>query len=136
MRTTTDAEVSLNMNAGIKKLKVYLRQIFLPTKLAGIHTLIILISMALFPTYVFTPDPPFDDVYIIYVLVPGLHIYMIGVQLSHQLFPWLLTKMSHYAASLICIVFIPGVVGIIIGGLQWYIIGKIILLFRGQTKLK
>ncbi len=94
--------------------------------------------MALYPTDIFISDAPFDDVYTIYVFVPGIHIYLVGGQLSLQLFPWLLTKMSHYAASVLCIVFIPGVIGIIIGGFQWFIIGKIIVLFRGenQTRLR
>ena len=128
----------VNMNEQIKKLIFSFRRLSLPVKLVVIHTLIISVAMALYPTDIFIPDAPYDDVYIIYMLVPGFHIYMIVVQLSHQLFPWLLTKMSHYTASVLCIVFIPGVVGIIIGGLQWYIIGKMIVLFRGerQTQLR
>ena len=125
-----------NMNERIKKLIFSFRRLTLPVKLVVIHTLIILVAMALYPTDIFIPNAPYDDVYSIYVFVPGIHIYMIGVQLSHQLFPWLLTKMSHYAASVFCIVFIPGVVGILVGGLQWYLIGKAIIFIRGENKIQ
>lgn len=94
--------------------------------------------MALYPTEIFVPAIPYDDVYLIYLLFPGFHIYIIAGQLSNQLFPWLLTKMSSHAASVLCIVFIPGIIGIILGGLQWYFIGKLILAFREgrQTRFK
>jgi hypothetical protein len=126
----------VNMNERVKKLINLFRRLSLPIKLVVVHTFIILVAMALYPTDIFIPDAPYDDIYTIYVFVPGIHIYMIGVKLSHQLFPWLLTKMSHYSASVLCIVFIPGVIGIIVGGLQWFVIGKIIVLFRSESQAR
>ncbi len=120
----------------VKKLFYLFRRLTLPVKLVVVHTFIILVSMALYPTGIFIPSIPYDNVYMIYYLVPGIHIYMIGVQISHQLFPWLLTKMSQHSASVLCIVFIPGVVGIFVGGLQWYFIGKMILLFRKERETR
>ncbi|HEX9959643.1 MAG TPA: hypothetical protein VGB00_01760 [Pyrinomonadaceae bacterium] len=108
----------------------------LPAKLVVIHTLIISAAMASSPAAIFIPAAPYDDVYIIYMLVPGIHIFMIGIQISLQLFPWLSAIMSPRAASVLCVVFIPGLVGIILGGLQWYFIGKIILLFRRERQTK
>ncbi|HEX8248059.1 MAG TPA: hypothetical protein VF599_07800 [Pyrinomonadaceae bacterium] len=119
----------------IKKTVYLFRALSLPARLAVIHGLIISAAMALYPTGVFIPGMPYDDVYIIYVLVPGIHILMIAMLLSHQLFPWLLMIMSPRAASVLCVVFIPGLVGIIVGGLQWYFIGKIILLFRRRREI-
>ncbi len=118
------------MKERVGKLVNWFWRLSLPIKLVVIHTTIIFVAIALYPTGIFIPKTPYDDVYIIYLLVPGIHIFMIGVTLSQQLWPWLLTKMSHYTASVICIVFIPGIVGIIVGGLQWFVIGKIIILFR------
>ncbi|HEX8369244.1 MAG TPA: hypothetical protein VF604_11940 [Pyrinomonadaceae bacterium] len=122
------------MRARIKKIVSLFGGLSLPAKLAAIHTLIISASMALYPTGIFIPGMPYDDVYIIYLLAPGIHIFMIAMLLSHQLFPWLLMIMSPRAASVLGVVFIPGLVGIIIGGWQWYFIGKIILLFRRERQ--
>jgi hypothetical protein len=120
------------MREPIRKTVALFRRLSPPGKLVVVHTLIILAAMALYPTEIFIPAPPFDDIYSIYFLVPGLHIMLIGMQVSHLLFPWLLTLMSHYAASILCIVFIPGVVGIILGGVQWYFIGKFIFLIKEE----
>ena len=124
------------MKKQIKKLIFFFRRLTLPVKLVVIHTLIILVAMALYPMNIFIPEPPFDDIYTIYIFVPGIHIYMIGLQLSHQLFPWLLTETSYRVASILCIVLIPGIVGILVGGLQWYFIGKAILFIKKQNKPK
>lgn len=120
----------------IKKLVGLFRRLSLPAKLVAIHTLIILAAMALYPTHLFVPGAPYDDVYLIYVLVPGIHILMIGMHLSWLLFPWLLQLMPPHAASILCVVFIPGSVGIGAGALQWYFIGKIILLLRAGRQRK
>jgi hypothetical protein len=123
------------MRERIKKTAALFRRLSLPGRLAAIHTLIILAAMALYPAGLFIPDPPYDDVYLIYVVVPGIHILWIGMYLSHSLFPLLSTlPVSRRAASILCVVFIPGLVGIVVGGLQWYFIGKIILLLRGERQ--
>jgi hypothetical protein len=124
------------MRERIKKNVDLFRRLSLPGRLAAIHTSIILAAMALYPTDLFIPDAPYDNVYIIYLLVPGIHIFMLGMQLSIMLFPWLSALMPHHAASVLCVVFIPGAVGIIFGGLQWYFIGEIILLFRGERQTR
>lgn len=124
------------MGEQIKKLVALFRRSSLPVKLVVIHTLIIVAAMALYPTGIFISQPPFDDVYIIYVIAPGIHIYMLGLALSAYLFPLFSTVMSRYAASVLCIVFIPGLTGIIVGGLQWYFIGKLILLFRRERQMR
>lgn len=123
------------MRERIKKTVDWFSRLSLPGRLAAIHTLIVTAAMALYPTGLFIADAPYDDVYLIYVLVPGIHILVIGMQVSQQLFPLLSALLlSRRAASILCIVFIPGLVGIIIGGLQWYFIGKIILLLRGERQ--
>lgn len=122
------------MRERIKKTVDWFRRLSLPGRLAAIHASIIAAAMALFPAGLFIPAAPYDDVYLIYIFVPGIHIFWIGIYLSHSLFPWLRAIMSPSAASILCIIFIPGLVGIIVGGLQWYFIGKIILLLRGERQ--
>ena len=122
------------MRERIKKKVDLFRRLSLPGKLVVVHTSIITAAVALYPTELFIPGAPFDDVYIIYLLVPGIHIYMIAMQLSVVLFPWLLLLTTRHAASVLCIVFIPGAVGIIAGGLQWYFIGKLIAAFRAERQ--
>ena len=126
------------MRERIKKTLYLFGGLSLPAKLAALHALIILAAMAFYPTDIFIPDAPYDNVYIIYALVPGIHILMIATALSQLLFPWLLTIMPPRAASVLCVVFITGSVGILLGGWQWYFIGKIILLFKRarQTELR
>jgi hypothetical protein len=89
--------------------------------------------MALYPTKIFISDIPYDDVYIIYFFVPGVHIWLIAGQISNLCFSLASNKDVTLCSIGSLHVFIPGVIGIIVGGLQWHIIGKIILLFRGKN---
>ena len=94
-----------------------------PWLLVIIHTVILGVCIALYPTGAFFADIPYDDGYIAYLFVPGPYVYWLGVQAAHLLWPWLQTEMSFHAASIVCIVYIPGLVGLLVGTVQWYVIG-------------
>lgn len=110
----------------------------LAAKLLIIHSAVILVVIGMYPTGIFTPDFPFDDIYLIYFFVPGIHIYWLGGQLVAMLKPFLLSIYSRHMASIVGVVLIPGVVGLILGGVQWYLIGIIItrLAHRYASRIK
>ena len=99
-----------------------------------LHTAIMLVLIGLYPTGWFIPGIPFDDVYMAYYCIPGLHIYFPSALAAHHFFPWLLLHLGDEAASIITIVILPGVAGIILGGLQWFIIGLIMEKTRTANK--
>lgn len=41
------------------------------------------------------------------------------------MFPWLLEHMGSVPASILCVVVGPGLAGLLLGGLQWYILGVV-----------
>lgn len=100
-----------------------LRTVSLAGALAISHAAIVLGCMALYPTDIFCPPGPYDDVYYSYMFVPGLHIAWLGENVAFAFWPKLQTMMSFHAASLLCIVVIPGFVCLVLGTLQWYLIG-------------
>jgi len=87
-----------------------------------LHTIVMLMLIGLYPTGWFIPDIPFDDVYIPYYFIPGLHIYFPTAYALHHLFPWLLEHMGHKAASITAVAIMPGFAGIFLVGIQWLII--------------
>ena len=102
----------------------FVSRLSFPWVLAALHTAILSVCVALYPTGIFLPDSPFyDDVYIAYLFFPGIFVYCISGAAAVLLSPWLQTVMSYHAASLMCIVFIPGIVGLVLGAAQWYFIG-------------
>jgi hypothetical protein len=103
-----------------------LRGASLPGALAMAHAVIVLCCLALHPTGIFSPSVPIDDdVYIPYLFVPGMHIAWIGGNVANVFGPKLQTMMSYHAAWMVCIVFIPGIVCLLLGTLQWYGIGML-----------
>jgi len=101
-------------------------RVSLPWTLVALHTAILLPIIALYPTGIFTPDIPYDDVYMAYFLIPGFHIYWPGILLAQAVKPLLNHALSAHLASIIGIVLIPGFTGLILGGIQWYLIGWIL----------
>jgi hypothetical protein len=53
---------------------------------------------------------------------------------AHSLWPWLQTVLSYRSASLTCIIFIPGTLGLILGGIQWYMIGGAVVWYRRRRE--
>jgi hypothetical protein len=113
--------------ASLVRRRVF-RDISLAGALAISHAAIVLGCAALYPTGFFTPLGA-DDIYGSYLFVPGAHILWLGQKVALALWPKLQTMMSYHSASLICIVAIPGVVCLVLGTLQWYLIG---LLWRSK----
>ncbi|MEI8289603.1 MAG: hypothetical protein WCH99_09020 [Verrucomicrobiota bacterium] len=103
---------------GLMLRRWILRRASLPVLLAVSHAVIVVTSITLYPTYIFCVAPPFDDMYWAFMLVPGIHIYWLGY--------WLGGCVDHYLhSSLIVLLIIPGIVCLILGTLQWYLLGHL-----------
>jgi hypothetical protein len=89
----------------------------------------------LFP-YTLVPDIPFDDIYTLFIVIPGFHIYMIGVKISNVLSPFMFKILPFRIASVIGIILIPLLVGLFIGGIQWYCVGKLINRIKSRHNLQ
>ena len=98
-------------------------RVSLPWTLVALHTAILIPIIALYPTGIFTPDVPYDDVYAAYFFVPGFHIYWPGILLAQAMKPLLRHTFSAHLASVFGVVLIPGFTGVVLGGIQWYLIG-------------
>ena len=95
--------------------------------LALAHAVIVVLCMAMYKTDIFCPPGPFDDVYASYLFVPGIHIYwLIQAFLSAPFWQRWLHGLPFHTASLLEIVFIPGVVGALVGSVQWYLLGSLL----------
>jgi hypothetical protein len=99
----------------------------LPTALVLSQAAIILSAMALAPTDLFIPNIPFDDLYVAYFYVPGPHIYMLALLISGAVLKLtssgVLHTLPYHLASIVAIVVLPGIVGLIIGTFQWFLLG-------------
>ena len=61
-----------------------------------------------------------------YLLVPGAHIHHpASMWFGQVVFLRLLAHMESFPASVLCVVIGPGLVGLVAGGTQWYIIGAV-----------
>ena len=96
-------------------------------RLAAAHTLVVLGLMMLAPLEIRANwGSPYGDLYFPYFFVPGIHIDHFARQLfKGPVFLWLLQYMESFPASVLCIIVGPGLVGMLVGGLQWYIIGAV-----------
>jgi hypothetical protein len=96
-------------------------------RLAAAHTLIVFGFMAIAPLIIRAMwGSPYGHLYPPYFFVPGEHIYGPVSQLfKGPVFLWLLGYMKSFPASVLCIIVGPGFVGMLVGGLQWYLIGAV-----------
>ncbi|HSQ57036.1 MAG TPA: hypothetical protein VLM40_14960 [Gemmata sp.] len=96
-------------------------------RLAVAHTLVVLGFMTIAPLEIRANwGSPYGDLYFPYFFVPGVHIYFFVNQLFNgQVFIWLLGYMESFPASVLCIIVGPGLLGMLVGDLQWYLIGAI-----------
>jgi hypothetical protein len=94
--------------------------------LAASHTLIVLLFLLAAPAYIswVRDNPPGGDLYGLYLIVPGFPIDLIATHLfGEAVFEWLLNFMEPFSASVICLILGPGLFGLVVGGLQWYVVG-------------
>jgi hypothetical protein len=93
--------------------------------LAAAHTAVLLALMLAAPLYIAAfDDSPYGDVYGPYLLAPGIHIYYPARLLfGPPVFGWLLGFMQPFPASVLCVIIGPGLVGLLAGGLQWFVVG-------------
>ena len=69
------------------------------------------------------PEFPYEDVFIPYLFVPGVHIYWLFRQFAPSFgYQVSLPFIPQYAANLI----VMGTLFIIVGGIQWVIIGGVV----------
>ena len=97
----------------------------LPSTLVASHSLLLLALMALYPLGIFEPQIPFEDVYFPYYFAPGLHIYWPGVRLTYLADP-LLHNLPQHIAYVLAVIILPGIAGLFFGGIQWFLIGKLL----------
>lgn len=106
-----------------------LRRASLPSALATSHATIVVISIALYPIRVLCASAPFDDVYLPFMLVPGIHIYWLGYWLGRCIdlafHSQLLAMLSFHSVSVLVLVVIPGIICLLVGTLQWYLLGHL-----------
>jgi hypothetical protein len=93
--------------------------------LAVAHTGLMLAAMAAAPLWILSdPEPMYANVYAPYFLVPGPHIWVPSAQFfGATVAPWLDEFLAPRAVGVLCIVVGPGLVGLLVGGAQWYLIG-------------
>jgi hypothetical protein len=106
----------------------------LPGSLVVTHTCLLLICVALLPTGIFFADPPFDDLYFGYFLYPGIHIYLLSGPVVEPLEQFL-SHLGYWGAILEGLV-IPGLIGVVVGGAQWYLIGKLVEWLRRRSRVR
>jgi hypothetical protein len=101
----------------------------LPVFLAAGQGIVISLSMALFPCGIFNN---LGDVFPPYLLVPGAFIYAVtDVLILGPLSNPLFSRLPYQSANILLLVVIPGLAGIILGGLQWYLLGRIWIAWSG-----
>jgi hypothetical protein len=90
------------IGCGFLLRKVFSRRLTLAAALAISCAVIVTISTALYPTPIFWANvPEFDDVYSIFILVPGVHIYQLGRLIGFAVAPSLETVTSFHTASVL-----------------------------------
>jgi hypothetical protein len=91
------------------------------------HGLIIFAWWAIFPLIAWLDEgSPYGEFYAPYLLVPGVHIdWPAKLLFGQPVFNGLLEYMESFPASILCIVVGPGLVGMVAGGLQWYLLGAV-----------
>lgn len=124
---------------GLALRRWILRRASLPVALAVSHALIVIVSIALYRVDIFWAGPPVDDVYVPFAFVPGFPVhllgYMLGGWVDHAFRSDLLTMMSFNTFSILTLVIIPGVVCLLLGTLQWYLLGRLWLRLRPKIDL-
>lgn len=96
-----------------------------PLSLVISHTILLVICVALAPTGIFFANPPFDDLYLGYYLFPGVHLYFLASTIVRPL-ETLCFRMPEFWGAVMYLLIFPGLACAILGGAQWYVIGKLI----------
>jgi hypothetical protein len=116
-----------------------LHRVSLAAALAISHAVIVATFMALYRVPFFWPGPD-GDVYIPFMLVPGIHIYFpacwLGRHVDLAFRSGLLERMSFHSASVLVLLIIPGIVCFLVGTLQWYLLGRLWLWLRPNKSLQ
>jgi len=88
------------------------------------HTLLLLGLLAFAPFYFWhSAGSPYGDVYPLFSCLPGYHISWFAGELGDLITPWAFGVFHRPAATVFLLVLLPGLVGIVTGGVQWWVIG-------------
>ena len=105
----------------------------LPMFLAAGQAVIISISMALSPSGMFDN---LGDVFPPYYFTPGAFIYAItNVFVVGPLNDLLFAHLPYQLANILLLIVIPGLTGMILGGLQWYVFGRVWIAWNPQSSV-
>lgn len=66
------------------------------------------------------PEFPYEDVYVWYLLPSGPVVWYLGVVCGNEIGPWLTEWFEIRTASFLAVITIPGLINLLLGGLQWY----------------
>jgi hypothetical protein len=103
----------------------------LANRLVIFHSVVIFALMLSGPVLRNHGDPQFDGVYVWYLLVPGPHIYSVAQSVGLDLAPFT-WRLPWPASCYAPVVWIPGLVGLLLGGMQWCLVGWAVSAWRGM----
>lgn len=88
------------------------------------HTLLILVEMVYSPFYIQQiQGSHYGSVYYLYGFVPGVILTIFTGRASEYVFSWVTQYLAPFPSAVILIIVVPGILGIILGGILWYGIG-------------
>jgi hypothetical protein len=102
-----------------------------PLSLVISHTILLSVCVALCPTGIFFADRPFDELYLGYYLFPGVHLYFLASMIIRPLEP-LFLRMPEFLGAVMYLLIVPGLICGVLGGGQWYLIGKLVEWIRAR----
>jgi hypothetical protein len=97
----------------------------LPVSLVVSHTALLVFCVTLCPTGIFFMDRPFDDLYLGFYLFPGMYLYVVAGQILYP-FQSLFLRLPGFWGAVLYLLIFPAILCIILGGAQWYLIGKVV----------
>ena len=117
---------------GAQLLRRHRPSLSLGKSLVLCHAFLVVLEVASFPAAVPLMPPFYDDVYLLFFIAPGLHLYFLASLIASYSTAFLLAHFSGYWAGLTGIVFLPAVYGIVLGSVQWILVAQII---KARTRL-
>ena len=100
----------------------------LPAKLVILHSVLIVLFMFTLWKRWFITDIPFEDFYAPFFFTSGPLVYFV----AHYLQLWSEQFFPAHASVFLPWDIVPGVVCLILGGVQWWFIGRLWLWFRAR----
>ena len=102
-------------------------KVSLPLWLVTIHSVMILFFMFALYRHWFLSDVPFDCFYKPFLYISGPFVYFVAHYLQH-----LSEKFFSPAQIMVCWNIVPGGLCLILGGVQWWLVGRFWLWYRAR----